>query len=177
LRGVHNLQNALAAVSVCVALGISMPSIEEGIKAFKPLPHRLQLVDKKENIPFYNDSLATTPESAVAALRAFDKPIVLIAGGYDKQVDLNSFAYEMTRQCKFVLLIGETADTISIELDQYNYLSYEIFDTIEDAFARAVEQAEEGDIILLSPGCASYGMFCNFAERGERFVELVDGLT
>ncbi len=176
LRGVHNFQNALAAVSACIALGISIPSIEDGIKAFKPLPHRLQLVGEKDHVQFYNDSLATTPESAVAALHTFDEPIVLIAGGYDKQVDLNSFAYEMTQQCQFVLLIGETADIISMKLDQYNYLSYKICDTIEEAFTRAVKQSTEGDIVLLSPGCASYGMFLNFVERGETFTELVHEL-
>ncbi len=176
VRGDHNVQNALAAICTAVALDIPLEIIEQGIKTFLPLPHRLQFVGKKNEIQFYNDSLATTPESAIAALNSFDEPLLLIAGGYDKQVDLDAFTNEMIQKCKAVALIGETALEMSEALDRHSFHQYQTCETLAEAFAKLVDQASAGDVVLLSPGCASYGMFLNFAERGEMFIELVEGI-
>ena len=125
---------------------------------------------------FYNDSLATTPESAEVALASFDAPIVLLAGGYDKHVDLGQMASAIARRAKAVSLMGQTATTLRSLITAAGPTNCQVSEpqpSFADAFAWATEHSEPGDVILLSPGCASYDWFRNFADRGAQFTELV----
>ncbi|MBT6230472.1 MAG: UDP-N-acetylmuramoyl-L-alanine--D-glutamate ligase, partial [Candidatus Scalindua sp.] len=128
-----------------------------------------------------NDSKATTPEAAIAGIKAFDSPTVLIAGGYDKKVSLHQFAQECIRNTKCVILIGETANTIQklIQDIKGEKTKPEVYmaASLDESVKRASEVAEPGDIVLLSPACASFGMFANFEERGKKFKELVSQLN
>ena len=176
LPGRHNIANALAAIAASISVGADDESVKQGIENYQPLPHRLQFIAEVAGRRFYNDSLATTPESAEVALLAFDAPIVLLAGGYDKHVDLSHMAAAIARQAKAVSLMGQTAvslreminsnesHTCDISLPQTSFVA---------AFDWAVEHSAPGDVVLLSPGCASYDWFRNFADRGAQFAELV----
>jgi UDP-N-acetylmuramoylalanine--D-glutamate ligase len=174
--GEHNLYNAMAAAAVALALGISADAIELGVRNFKPLPHRLQFVGEWEVRRFYNDSLATTPESVFAALGSFNEPIVLLAGGYDKGIDLTGLAERIASHTKAAALMGDVSPLLDelIEARRTSPVPHtRRCDDIESSFRWAVEQSEPGDVVLLSPGCASFDWFANFAERGERFTQLV----
>lgn len=172
LPGVHNFQNALAAACGTLAVGIPLDAVERGLRGYQPLPHRLQFVAEIQGRRFYNDSLATTPESAIFALEAFDRPIVLLAGGYDKQVDLTAFAHAISRRTKAVALMGQTAGAIDNALST-SPAARRICTNFRDAWDWAFAQSAPGDIVLLSPGCASYDWFRNFADRGEQFTAFV----
>ena len=176
LPGRHNLQNALAAACAALALGASPSEVQRGLESFTPLPHRLEKVADVAGRSFYNDSLATTPESARIALEAFTEPVVLLAGGYDKGLDLSDFAQSIAEKAKAVALMGQTAEPLAFLIEQDSRgqtTPHRECPSLEAAFNWAVEQSAPGDVVLLSPGCASYGWFSNFAERGERFVKLV----
>jgi UDP-N-acetylmuramoylalanine--D-glutamate ligase len=174
LPGEHNLQNATAATAAALAVGVSIADVQIGLEKYQALPHRLEFVAEVRGRKFYNDSLATTAESVTAALAAFAEPVVLLAGGYDKRVDLAPLAETIARGTKAVALMGQTAELLR-ELLAANATqpSMSCQRSFDDAFGWAVEHSFPGDIVLLSPGCASYDWFPNFAKRGERFVELV----
>jgi len=174
--GVHNRRNALAAACAALAAGADVSAITQGLLSFQPLPHRLQFVAEIDGRSFYNDSLATTPESAIAALEAFDAPIVLLAGGYDKQVDLSAFAASIARKVKAVALMGQTAERLARQIETSGVspaIPMSRADSLEESLAWARRKSAPGDVVLLSPGCASYDWFSNFAERGDRFAKLV----
>ena len=175
LAGRHNLENALAAACATLAVGVGLDAVREGISTFTALPHRLQFVAEVAGRSFYNDSLATTPESAAAALESFSRPIVLLAGGYDKHVPLDGLAESAARRCRAVALMGQTGPRLAeqIPVGGGNAPELVVAGSFEEAFAWAVSRSRPGDVVLLSPGCASYDWFRNFAERGERLVELV----
>ena len=176
LPGRHNRWNAAAAVSAARALGISDEQIRTGLATFRGLPHRLQLVAEGKGRRFYNDSLATTPESALCALEAFDAPVLLLAGGYDKQVDLTAFAQGISERAKGVTLLGQTAPRLEELLDQAGArLPRHRATSLADAFRWVVDHSAEGDVVLLSPACASFDWFKNFADRGEQFTGLARG--
>jgi UDP-N-acetylmuramoylalanine--D-glutamate ligase len=180
LPGRHNFQNALAAVCAAWAVGASEEAIESGLRGFTGLPHRLQFVGEAAGRRFYNDSLATTPESTQVALDAFSSPVVLLAGGYDKQIDLTEMARSIAQRTKAVALMGQTAEGLEAHIHHFaaqptdRRPPTQCCASFREAFAWAVGQSAPGDIVLLSPGCASYDWFRNFADRGEQFVALVD---
>ena len=179
LPGDHNFQNALAAICATFPIGVENESICHGLQHFDGLPHRLQFVAEIDHRSYYNDSIATTPESVEMALNAFAGPIVILAGGYDKQLDLSPLAAAIARRAKAAALIGETGpklEELISQVDDPRHVAKETFDSLETAFAWAVARSEEDDVVLLSPGCASYDWFENFEERGDRFVQLVNGL-
>ena len=138
---------------------------------FRGLPHRLQHVGQQAGIDYYNDSLATTPDAAIAAVRALEKPIVLIAGGASKKADFAHLAQVITRTSVHgVLLLGEEGLRIGEALTASNYTGRRhLCASMEEAVAKAVEWARAGDAILLSPACASFDMFSDYKERGECF--------
>ena len=178
LPGEHNIANALAAITAAVSLGVDEASVREGMTTYEPLPHRLQFVAEVAGRRFYNDSLATTPESTEVALHAFDSPIVLLAGGYDKHVDLQGMASVIAMKVKAVSLMGQTAGQLRESISSQPAKVCEVSEpqtSFVAAFDWAVDHSSPGDVILLSPGCASYDWFRNFAERGAQFMELVQG--
>jgi UDP-N-acetylmuramoylalanine--D-glutamate ligase len=200
LPGRHNLANALAASAAALCAGAALDAVRQGLENYAPLPHRLEFVAEIDGRRFYNDSLATTPESAIAALEAFDETVVLLAGGYDKGVDHAAFAECIARRAKAVALMGQTAAALRnlivgwvenvgwVESSRPTSFSAEFggprkasthptlspaLPDFESAFRWAWKHSAPGDVILLSPGCASYGWFRNFADRGEQFKTLV----
>ena len=173
LRGQHNQDNALAAIAAALLMNVDATSIERGLREFEPLPHRLQLVAEASGRRFFNDSIATTPESAMAGLNSFDEPIVLLAGGYDKQVDLCDFARSIAQRVKAVALLGQTAEALNGVIErERNELPRLIAGSFAEAFEWATAQTSPGDVVLLSPGCASYGWFRSFEHRGQVFADL-----
>ena len=178
LRGRHNLSNALFSLAAAQLAGATEVAIRQGLEQFEALPHRLQLVGEFEGRRFYNDSISTTPESTIAALDSFDEPVVILAGGYDKQVDLASLTTKIADRAKAASLLGQTAPTLKCGIATANaHLPIESCPDFERAFAWAVDQSSPGDIILLSPGCASYDWFQSFVDRGEQFCKLVKRLN
>lgn len=176
LPGEHNLANALAASLAAISAGANEVNVRTAISNYEPLPHRLQFVGEVAGRRFYNDSLATTPESAIVALRAFQAPIVLLAGGYDKHVDLSEMATAIATRAKAVSLLGQTAPMLRELIQQCQPTTCEVsgpHSSFSQAFDWAVQHSAAGDVILLSPGCASYDWFRNFSDRGTQFTELV----
>ncbi|MEK6765694.1 MAG: UDP-N-acetylmuramoyl-L-alanine--D-glutamate ligase [Planctomycetota bacterium] len=177
IQGLHNRQNITAAACAAILMHADVESIKNAIAGFTGLEHRLEYVDTINEVKYYNDSKATTPEAAIAGIRAFDSPIIVIAGGYNKKVSLSQFALECVKNTKCVVLIGETAKNIQ---ELINNLKGEkaqpevyVATSLDESVRKAYEIAEAGDVVLLSPACASYGMFTNYEERGKRFKELV----
>lgn len=180
LRGVHNCENACAAI----AATCSMVSVESQIKTiedFSGVEHRLELVRRINNVNWYNDSIGTSPSRTIAGLNSFDEKIVLIAGGYDKHLDYTPIAKPIVDNVSKLILMGATADKIyeavTKELKKENktmpiYKCASLKETVDVAY----EIAQEGEIVLFSPASASFDLFKNFAERGEKFKELVNKL-
>ena len=178
LPGSHNLENAQAALAVALAAGISMDAIESGIRSFTGLPHRLEFVTEVSGRRCFNDSKSTTPEATVLAVQAFDEPIVLLAGGYNKQIDLSAIADAAVRRCRAVALLGQTGPQLATLIEnaarQANLAGpiCRCFESLEPAVVWSLQVSEAGDVVLLSPGCASYDWFQNYVERGEAFAKL-----
>lgn len=178
LPGQHNLANALAATCAALQFGADEDAVRMGLEQYKPLPHRLQWVAEIDGRSYYNDSLATTPESAIVGLQAFQAPVILLAGGYDKQVDLSQMAQAIAGRAKAVALMGQTGPRLRELIAGHPgrcVVSPELR-SFQESLEWAVSQSAPGDVILLSPGCASYDWFRNFAERGRQFVEFVEAM-
>jgi UDP-N-acetylmuramoylalanine--D-glutamate ligase len=176
LIGEHNKENIAAAVAVAKVVGIKDSVIAKAVKNFKGLPHRLEFVKNIKGVKYYNDTFATTAESTITALKSFKEPIVLIAGGAEKNSGFKEFVREAKKRTKFIVLLnGDATPRIKKELLKINYpknktkLVYSMKEAVK--IARGVSRA--GDIILLSPACASFGMFKNYKERGKLFKEEV----
>jgi len=197
LPGRANLSNLAAAIAVAGYFGVEDKTIKKCLPEFKALPHRLELVAQIDGVCWYNDSNATTPESAIAALESFEQPKIIIAGGYDKNLSFDELGKRIVQKAKAAILIGQTAKKIASSIHSANMslrakrsnlksrnTRYEIRNTkIEfvNSLAEAVDLARRlavsGDVVLLSPGCASYDMFDNFRERGREFVKLVQKIS
>lgn len=175
LPGRANLENLAAAVTVAGYFGVKDDAIEGRLPEFRALPHRLELIAELSGVRWYNDSKATTPEAAIAAIEAFDQPVIIIAGGYDKHTPFDELGRKIARKAKAAILIGQTARKIAevIEAAAQNKAQLEIVDSLEIAVKHAGQFATSGDVVLLSPACASYDMFDNYEHRGREFVELV----
>ena len=181
LRGQHNLLNVLAAVTLADSVGISPDAMREAIRTFRGVEHRLELVRERNGVQFINDSIATAPERAMAALRAFNQPIILLAGGRDKDMQWDGWATELPSLVQHVVLFGDLADLLEQKLSEHagikNLPAFMTrVGTMEEAVDVAVKTAVSGDIVLLSPGGTSFDAFHDFAQRGERFRELVNQL-
>ena len=176
IPGRHNLENVLAAAAAADLLGAPAEAIATGARRFKGLPHRIEHILCAHGVDCYNDSIATTPESTLCALQSFDRPVVLIAGGYDKGVGFVELAEEICRSARVLVLIGETAPLIAdcvAAADTEHRVAVQRAPSLEDAVEGALAAGRAGDVLLLSPACASTDMFANFTERGERFAALV----
>ncbi|MBN1291576.1 MAG: UDP-N-acetylmuramoyl-L-alanine--D-glutamate ligase [Candidatus Latescibacteria bacterium] len=174
--GKHNILNAMAAASCSIEFGIGYDCIKSGLERFRGIPHRLEFVGEHNGVLFYNDSKATTPEATIAAVTSFDRPVIPILGGYDKGVSFREMTDHMAGFVSRAALIGTTAPVISHELERVGIES-EIYPSFEEAFTACVKLAQHGDIVILTPGCASYDMFANYEERGEIFKKLVRELS
>jgi UDP-N-acetylmuramoylalanine--D-glutamate ligase len=178
LPGRHNVQNALAATAMAMASGIPAPVIRHTLKRFQPVEHRTEFTREVSGVRFYNDSKGTNVDSTIQAVRAMDRPTVMIAGGYDKHTDFMPLVAEIAKSnVETVVLIGATAPQIADALDKVGYSAYEHcgFD-FEAAIARAYELARDGGSVLLSPACASFDMFSDYEARGREFKRIVKDL-
>jgi UDP-N-acetylmuramoylalanine--D-glutamate ligase len=177
LPGLANLSNLAAAIAIAKYFDIDDNSIKNSLPDFKPLPHRLEFVGRINGVFWYNDSIATTPQSAIAALEAFDQPKIIIAGGYDKGLPFDELGQKIATNAKAAILIGQTAPKIANAIHKTQDSRHKTHIEIVDSLAEAVQSAERlavsGDVVLLSPACASYDMFDNFQHRGQEFTELV----
>ncbi len=175
LLGRANLSNLAAAVAVAKYFGADEEAIKNCLLGFKPLPHRLELISQINGVSWYDDSKATTPDSAIAALEAFEQPIIIIAGGYDKNISFDKFGEEVAHKAKAAVLIGQTREKIAaaIRSSRADVLTVEFAQSLAEAVGLAERLSTPGDVVLLSPACASFDMFENFQQRGRVFRELV----
>ncbi|MFA5197509.1 MAG: UDP-N-acetylmuramoyl-L-alanine--D-glutamate ligase [Patescibacteria group bacterium] len=175
LRGKHNLENVTAAILASYVAGADINSIQKVVKNFHGLEHRLELVSKKNGVAYYNDSFSTTPETAIAAIKSFNEPIVLILGGSYKGSDYAKLGYEIEKsKVKALILIGEMAAEISKNIST-KFIGKRVFSLtkMEEMVKTAAELSKRGDVVLLSPACASFGLFENYKDRGNQFKEAV----
>lgn len=182
LRGEHNLENVLAACAVGHLFGVTAGTMREVVTSFTGVAHRLELVREAAGVRYYNDSVATSPARAVAGLRSFEEPLLLIAGGYDKKLPFDEFAEVVAEKARTVFLIGEAAPTIEAAIETAARKLGRGPEVVrcrdlEHAVQSAHERARPGEVVLLSPACASFDMFQNFEQRGERFRKIVHALT
>jgi len=178
LRGDHNVLNVLAACAITGAVGVKPEIMAEVIREFRGVPHRLEIVRVKDGITYINDSIATAPERVLAALKSFNEPLVLLLGGRDKKLqwgDMIALALAKTRQ---IIAFGEAAEIVVKAVKALTGFDdvVKVVKTLDEAISEAVKVAEAGDVVLLSPGGTSYDAYVDFAERGEHFRRLVNGL-
>ncbi len=176
LRGRHNLLNVLAATTLADSAGISTEAIAQAIRTFTGVEHRLELVRTRRGVQWINDSIATTPERALAALNAFSEPIILLAGGRDKAMEWDAWAEKVTQRVKSVILFGDLADMLAKKLADQEHPDFKQVNTVAEAVELAAGTAVSGNVVLLSPGGTSYDAFNDFEERGELFRQLVNDL-
>lgn len=181
LRGSHNLMNVLAACAIGMAAGLDPQAIRHGIQDFTGVPHRLQFVREYKGARWYNDSIATAPERAMAGIRAFTEPIIILAGGRDKDLPWEDFARLVHQRVAHIILFGEAAPKIQAAIKKYdvgsNLLSMDVCIGLEEAVNMAAGYARPGFVVLLSPGGTSYDAFVDFEKRGEAFTQWVQQLS
>lgn len=177
--GRHNRLNAAAAFAVGHALGLPESVWSRALRDFDPLPHRLEFVAEIDGVAYYNDSKSTTPQAAITAVCSFDRPVVILLGGYDKKSDFGDLAEIVTQRCRAAVCYGATAGKIHQAIDSKLSVDGELLvfdaDDLLGAIETARDVAETGDVVVLSPACASWDMFTNYEERGEAFTRTVRG--
>ena len=174
LAGAHNRENVLAALCAAACVGADAEKAMQALGSFEGLPHRTQIVGRCAGVDFVDDSKATNPGAALSSLASFDAPLVWIAGGRDKNLDLSALAGAARQRVRAAVLLGEAAPTLARLLR--GHVEVVCVDSIERAVRVAAELAHAGDVVLLSPGCSSHDMFRNFEERGQRFRAAVAAL-
>ena len=169
--GLHNLENAIAAACISLLAGAEPERVAEALESFRGLEHRLEKVDEFEGVTYINDSKGTNTGAVLKSLASFSEPVILIAGGRDKGTDFSILAPEMTGRVKLLVLIGEAADKMAAELG--GLAPVLMAADMDDAVEKASRAASGGDVVLLSPACASFDMFSDFEQRGRAFKDAV----
>lgn len=180
LKGMYNIENLLAAFAV-TADDVDVKYMREIATTFKGVDHRNEFVRNYKGVDYYNNSIASSPTRTVAGIKAFDRPVVLIAGGRDKKVPFDSLAFEGYSYIKSLILLGEAKYQIKEAFDKLKAetgvsVDIHIVDSLETAVEKAVEISSNGDIVALAPACTSFDMFANFEVRGNKFKDIVNGL-
>ena len=181
LRGRHNIENISAAAAASSVIGVRVEDIAKVAREFKGLPHRLEFIVEVSGVKYYNDSFSTTPETAIAALKSFTEPLILILGGSDKGSNYSELGKLINEvdNIKEIILIGDTADKIEEHIDlkgKYKSKVTKELRTMSEIVSKAKETAKSGDVVLLSPASASFGLFKNYKDRGEQFSQAVRSL-
>ena len=176
LFGNHNYENVMAAIAMTIEAGVPLNIIINVIKDFMGVEHRIEYVRDKNGVRYYNDSKGTNPDSSIKALEAMSRPTILIAGGYDKHSEFDEFIEAFDNKVKLMVLLGQTADKIEETAVRHGFTNIIKTDSLEKAVKICAENAVSGDVVLLSPACASWGMFKNFEERGDLFKQYVNSL-
>ena len=177
LLGVHNYENVMAACAMALAYGVDPASVAESVEAFEGVAHRIEFVCEREGVAYYNDSKGTNPDASIRAIKAMKRPTLLIGGGYDKGSDYKPWIKAFDGKVKEFVLIGATREAIRDDALACGFDADKIvlLDTFEEAVDRCMKDARPGDAVLLSPACASWGMFKDYEQRGDVFKELVRG--
>ena len=176
LPGGHNLENCMAAAAMAYVSGIDIEVIREVLKTFKAVEHRLEFVKEVEGVKYVNDSKGTNPDSTIKAVQAYENPIILIAGGYDKGSTYDELLEIAKKNVKTLVLLGQTADKIEEAARRIGFTDIHRVEDMKEAVKTCHDIAKEGDIVLLSPACASWGMYKNFEVRGKDFKDNVNNL-
>jgi UDP-N-acetylmuramoylalanine--D-glutamate ligase len=177
LPGRHNHENVMAASAMAFAYGVPMEVIRKVVKEFKAVEHRIEYVTEKHGVVYYNDSKGTNPDAAIKGIEAMDRPTLLIGGGYDKNSSYEEWIRAFDGKVKYLVLIGQTREKIAEAAKRCGFYDIIMADSLEEAVQICADKAESGDAVLLSPACASWGMFPNYEVRGRLFKELVNQLA
>lgn len=177
ILGKHNYENVMAAVGMALSVGVPMDKIVEVLKRFQAVEHRIEYVTEKRGVKFYNDSKGTNPDAAIQGIRAMNRPTLLIGGGYDKASEYDEWIESFDGKVKKLVLIGQTREKIAECARKHGFEEIVLCDTFEEAIDTCYANAVSGDAVLLSPACASWGMFPNYEERGRIFKEYVRNLA
>lgn len=173
IPGKHNLENTMAASGAAIAMGIDTNIIKKVLKEFRGVEHRLEFAGEFNKVKFYNDSKGTNPDASIKAVSGIKSPIILIAGGYDKQSSYDEFIKAFDNKVKALILLGQTADSIEKCAQKYGFENIYKVKDMDEAVKKSFKLAKEGDNVLLSPACASWGMYPNYEVRGRDFKERV----
>ena len=173
LLGKHNFENVMAAVAMAYYAGVSMNSIRKSICEFTAVEHRIEYVTEKNGVVYYNDSKGTNPDAAIKGIQAMDRPTLLIGGGYDKDSAYEEWINAFDGKVRYLVLLGQTREKIAKAAKACGFEDIVMVDSLEEAVHFCAEHANPGDAVLLSPACASWGMFPNYEVRGKMFKELV----
>ena len=176
IKGMHNIENVLGSIGISIAMGLNLSLVKEAILDFKGVEHRLEFVSEFNEMKFYNDSKGTNPESTIKAIESFNEPIILIAGGYNKESKFDKLILSFKNKVKALILLGETKEQLKQTACEYNYNIVYTVEDMDQAVTLAYKLGEKGDNILLSPACASWDMYSNFEERGIHFKSIVNRL-
>ena len=176
LVGMCNVENVMAAIAIAEGMGAPMEVILQVIASFHAVEHRIEYVAEKGGVVYYNDSKGTNPDAAIQGIRAMDRPTVLIGGGYDKQNEYDEWIESFDGKVKALVLIGQTREKIAECAKKHGFEKIYFADTFEECLRLCTSLAKEGDAVLLSPACASWGMFPNYEVRGKMFKEYVNSL-
>jgi len=176
LPGGHNLENCMAAIGITLAMGVDIDVLVRVLKTFKAVEHRLEYVDTVNGVKYVNDSKGTNPDSTIKAVQSYKDPIILIAGGYDKGSDFNELFEIAKDYVRSVVILGQTGDLIEDTARKHGLNDLYRVENLKEAVEKASQIANENDVVLLSPACASWGMYNNYEERGLEFKNLVKKL-
>ena len=176
LLGTHNYENVMAATAMAVAYGVPMDIIRKTVKEFAGVAHRIEFVCEKQGVAYYNDSKGTNPDAAIKGIQAMNRPTLLIGGGYDKDSCYEEWIENFDGKVKYFVLLGQTKEKIAQAARNCGFENVILTETLEEAVTTCANLAQPGDAVLLSPACASWGMFKNYEERGDKFKEIVNAL-
>lgn len=176
ILGVHNYENVMAATGIALSMGVPMEKIRETLKVFQAVEHRIEYVTEINGVRYYNDSKGTNPDAAIKGIQAMNRPTCLIGGGYDKQSEYDEWIESFDGKVKMLVLIGQTREKIAACAKAHGFSEVVLCDSLQEAIDVCHENAKSGEAVLLSPACASWGMFKNYEERGRIFKEYVRNL-
>lgn len=176
LVGMCNVENVMAAIAIATGLGVPMDTILKTVRAFHAVEHRIEYVATKKGVAYYNDSKGTNPDAAIQGIRAMSRPTVLIGGGYDKENEFDEWIESFDGKVEWLVLIGQTREKIAQCARAHGFDRIRMADSYEECLQLCTRLARPGDAVLLSPACASWGMFPNYETRGQIFKEYVNGL-
>lgn len=176
ILGIHNYENVMAATGIALSMGAPMEKIRETLKVFQAVEHRIEYVTEINGVRYYNDSKGTNPDAAIKGIQAMNRPTYLIGGGYDKQSEYDEWIESFDGKVKKLVLIGQTREKIAECAKAHGFSEVVLCDSLEEAIDVCHENAKSGEAVLLSPACASWGMFKNYEERGRIFKEYVRNL-
>lgn len=176
LVGIHNFENIMAAAAMTYCLGVPIETIRSVVKRFTAVEHRIEFVCEKNNVRYYNDSKGTNTDAAIKAIDAMPGTTLLIGGGYDKKSDFSEWVSRFPGKVRLLVLLGQTREKIAAACDEIGFSDYVFAESMDEAVKLCAENAKSGDCVLLSPACASWGMFKCYQERGNIFKALVNAL-